>query len=229
MIANSSVLQNEDGRYERKFQISGLSAIELELLVRNHPSFFYKAFPRRFVNNIYFDSPNFDNFTDNIEGSPVREKARVRWYGDSFPHIHSPVLEVKRKFGLLGFKEQTLLQSFEISSSSPVQSVLDAVKESFAGISSVTRPVLLNRYGRDYFISADKKFRITIDQQLTYCFIGSFKGIWRFIEPESDIIIMELKYHPSLDKEAAVVTNGFPFRVTKSSKYAKGIYSTLGM
>ena len=222
-------LQDEDGRYERKFQISGFSFAELKIMIRNHPSFFTKAFPYRFVNNIYFDSPDLDNFTDNIEGSPIREKARIRWYGDSFPYINSPVLEFKKKIGLLGFKQQIALESFNLSSSSPIDSISEAVREIFFRDSNRFRPVLLNRYMRDYFISADNKFRITLDQKLTYCHISTFKGIWNFIEPELDVIIMELKYHPSLDKEAAVLTNHFPFRVTKSSKYAKGVYSTIGM
>ncbi len=223
------MLQNEDGRYERKFQISRLSAAELKILIYSHPAFFTEAFPYRFVNNIYFDSPDFDNYTDNIEGSPIRQKARIRWYGDSFPYINFPVLEFKKKFGLLGFKQQIALESFKLSSSSPVESILDAVRGNFSKASPLIRPVLLNRYRRDYFISADNKFRITLDQKLTYCHIGTFKGIWNFIEPELGVIIMELKYHPSLDKEAAVLTNHFPFRVTKSSKYAKGIFSTMSM
>lgn len=217
-------MKETDGRYERKFQILTVGVEELRLLIYSHPAFFTEAFPPRIVNNIYFDTPEFDNFVDNIEGSPIRQKARLRWYGDSFPTIESPKLEFKKKIGLLGFKQLIKLKSFTISSSSPIESISEAVRGCFPKDSSQFTPVLLNKYKREYFISADNKFRITIDQNLEYCEINPFKGIWNLIEPEPDLIVMELKYHHSLDGEAGALTNHFPFRVTKSSKYAKGIY-----
>ena len=47
---------------------------ELEFLVKTLPTGFSEIFKKRQVNNIYFDTFNFDSYTDNIDGSPVRKK-----------------------------------------------------------------------------------------------------------------------------------------------------------
>ena len=46
---------------------------------------------------------------------------------------------------------------------------------------------------------------------------------WLFIEPEIIHTIMELKYHPNVESVVSTITNYFPFRVAKSSKYANGV------
>jgi hypothetical protein len=42
-----------------------------------------------------------------------------------------------------------------------------------------------------------------------------------------DSVIMELKYDECNDLSAEKITNSFPFRLTKSSKYIMGIQATL--
>ena len=54
--------------------------------------------------NFYFDSVNFNNYYDNLDGNIFRTKIRIRWYGDLFGYIENPVLELKIKNGLLGNK-----------------------------------------------------------------------------------------------------------------------------
>ena len=36
-------------------------------------------------------------------------------------------------------------------------------------------------------------------------------------------VILEIKYDDKYDLEAAKISNNFPFRLTKSSKYSRGI------
>ncbi len=83
-------------------------------------------------------------------------------------------------------------------------------------------PSLLNRYSRQYFISFDNNFRLTIDDKLSYFGIGN--GLNNFMEKHiSDDTIVELKYDYKHDgKDAAYITNDLPFRLTKSSKYVNG-------
>ena len=82
---------------------------------------------------------------------------------------------------------------------------------------------LINRYRRKYFQSADRKFRITIDTDMesyqptqTQCLLLN-KSTDRFNT------VLELKYTKEWDQYAHTITNYFPFRVTKHSKYAIGI------
>ena len=84
-------------------------------------------------------------------------------------------------------------------------------------------PVLLNRYRRKYYESNDKKFRITIDDDQSFYKIKAYNNDFLYKYEDSDSIIVELKYNINSDSEVANITNALPFRLTKSSKYARGI------
>jgi SPX domain protein involved in polyphosphate accumulation len=215
-------------RYERKFLISELTRHEIELLVRLHPAIFVEIYHRRFVNNIYFDSLNMKSYFDNSDGLRNRRKVRIRWYGDLFGFIEKPVLELKHKNGLLGRKESYPLPPFSISPDFRPEGVVEAFKK--AEIPEVLRmdmlslqPTLLNRYSRRYFQSASRNYRITIDSDMEFYRIdlpGS-----ALLEKSVDMAntILELKYDRDNDRNAATITNFFPFRLSKNSKYAGGV------
>jgi len=84
-------------------------------------------------------------------------------------------------------------------------------------------PVLLNRYVREYFISDDEKCRITLDRDLSFYRIHAGSNSFQIAHNVSDDVIMEMKYDPSDEKTSVAVSQHFPFRVTKSSKYVIGI------
>jgi hypothetical protein len=86
-------------------------------------------------------------------------------------------------------------------------------------------PRLANSYTRKYYLSADKRFRLTVDTDIRFFQLGffhpNFKG--QYLDDQS--IVVELKYSSSDkdDLDAGEVTNNFPFRVTKNSKYVGGV------
>ena len=92
-------------RYERKYFITEITYGDIDSIVKLHPAMFSEIFHKRSVNNIYFDSPDLNNYFDNIDGNMYRVKSRIRWYGRTFGVIEKPVLELKIKNGLLGRKE----------------------------------------------------------------------------------------------------------------------------
>jgi hypothetical protein len=85
------------------------------------------------------------------------------------------------------------------------------------------KPVLLNHYKRRYFMTPDKRFRLTIDSELTYYFLNSshFRFMNKEVEPEANII--ELKYDSKDDADAKKISSLLPFRMTKNSKYLTGV------
>lgn len=215
-------------RYERKFLISRIDRISVENLILKNPAFFTEIFHERWVNNIYFDYQAFNNFIDNIEGNMFRKKYRIRWYGEMLNNIDKPILELKIKEGLLGDKKSFKLIPFRIDKGINSSVFKDVIKNS--NIDSKTKlnmqdqiPVMLNRYKRKYFESSDKKFRITIDDQQSFYKLNSFNNTFLQKLIDSKNVILEIKYNKKYDSEAAKITNNFPFRLTKSSKYAKGI------
>lgn len=226
MIQN--LLQISDFRYERKSFITSLSRHEVETLVKGHPAMFLEAYSPRYVNNIYFDTPNMDHYFANVDGVSNRLKVRIRWYGNLFGIVEKPVLELKVKKGMLGGKLQYPLPSFTLNhelSRIKMQESLESatLPENLNEYLKSMNFALLNRYYRKYFISVDNKFRITLDNNLEYYRIKSHTNYFFDKTVDSENTVFELKYHEDDDNAAENIMNLFPLRVTKNSKYVSGI------
>lgn len=230
MKRNNLIISNY--RYERKFFITNISKYEVECIVKMHPIIFSEIYHKRFVNNIYFDSFNYNNFRDNVEGATDRIKIRIRWYGVLFGYIKNPILEIKIKKGLLGKKISIPIKSFDLTRDLNISEVLKSIKglKEVIGIDFETLiPSLLNRYSRKYYQSSDKKFRITIDSEQSFYQINKKNNLFLDLHTDNNSVILELKYNQSYDKEVNYITSKFPFRVTKSSKYVNGIQKVFQM
>ena len=86
-------LPNNSYRYERKFFLQTMDRISVENLIMSHPALFTEIYHERYINNIYFDNLDFNNFEDNVHGNIHRKKYRIRWYGKMLSEIESPNLE----------------------------------------------------------------------------------------------------------------------------------------
>jgi len=218
----------EKFRYEKK-AIVELDKSEMEDVIKHNPAFFSELFHERKVNNIYFDSLNFNNYSEHISGNTNRLKIRIRWYGEIFGKIEKPVLEIKIKRGQLGRKISFPLKSFtfdktfsqrffkrEIISKSDLPSWLCEILLS-------NSPTLLNSYKRKYFISKDKKYRITLDSDFLFLKIESSNNLFAEKIVNKEILILELKYNQEAHSGAHFLTQHFPFRFEASSKYIIGL------
>ncbi|MCJ7733017.1 MAG: VTC domain-containing protein [Anaerolineales bacterium] len=215
-------------RYERKYFVDQLDARQAIVLIKRHPAMFSEIYPARYINNIYLDSPLMDNYHDNLEGTPERRKARVRWYHDLFRQVEQPQLEFKIKKGEMGNKIQynfpafgfnqefndLLFRSLVRSSDLPldVRSFLQTVE-----------PVLVNRYRRWYFATPDRQFRVTVDTGLSFYHLNKLNNQFLHHQVDHQSIVIELKYQRENDSLADRISTGFPFRMTRSSKFVQGI------
>lgn len=220
--------QSEQLRYERKFMITDYSYSEVEQFIKFHPGCFSGIFQERMVNNIYLDTFGMNNYHDNIDGQQLRTKTRIRWYGNLFGRINTPVLEYKIKRGLLGYKNSFALNPFLLDSKFDKQQLRAALAVKTVNENVRTEilsliPTLLNSYRRRYFLSKDKKFRITIDHDLTYYQISYLQN--KFVNKYQDFrsTILELKYDSVFEEDAKEIVSLFPFPITKNSKYLQGI------
>ena len=215
-------------RFERKFSIPELSIHEVDDFVKKHPSMFYEIFHTRFVNNIYFDSVDLQNYYDSIHGSSYRVKIRIRWYGELFGEIINPVLEFKIKDGIAGRKLSFPIKPFVLDKDFSAKKNRDILFESEIPPEIKYRfnylfPVLLNRYKRKYFQSSDRKFRVTLDNNLSFHRINILNNHFLNNHTDKQNIVLELKYDHLFETTAEHVTNSFPFRLVRSSKYVMGI------
>ena len=218
----------EQFRYERKFYLEKLTREKIETTLKFHPSIFREIHHERTVNNIYFDSFNLQNYFDNLSGVNRRLKVRIRWYGNLFGFIEKPMLEFKLRHNLNIGKIVYPLKSFTLDSSFSIDIIRKTFKESSLnealGLYLMELNFsLLNNYRRKYFLSADKKFRITIDTDMQVHKISPYRNSFLCKSTNYNDTILELKYNKSQSDFADNITSYFPFRVTKSSKYVDGI------
>lgn len=219
----------ETYRYERKFVVEELTLPQVIAVLRLHPKMFYAPYPPRQINNLYLDTADLESYFDNVHGSPRRRKVRVRWYGELCGEIHHPVLEIKVKDGLPGYKHSYPLRSFELNryfSDRRFQRALDGcgLPAAVRGDLRAMNVVLLNRYCRRYYASRDGSFRVTLDTDLRFYKINGAAGntlLHRQVNFRD--IIVELKYELKQETQADRVAGFFPFRITRSSKYVQGM------
>ncbi len=218
----------DDYRFERKYHIQDLNLHEVEMWVRRSPCLFRECFPPRYINNIYFDTPELDNYHENLGGQAARTKLRLRWYGDYLYNPSKTTLEYKIKQGMVGTKESYKLPALSLKpgfgydglktywDSCPLP---DRVKEDAA----VVLPTIGNRYRRKYFLSMDGDYRITIDSELSFIAIERFDNSFERIRKLHQSVIVELKYQGSIATLDERLMNFFPFRITRMSKYVSGV------
>lgn len=216
------------GRYERKLLVTGISRANIEHILRLHPAQFSEIYTQRYVNNCYFDTPDLRLLWDAVQGHSHRLKVRVRWYGDLFGPLARPVLELKRKRGLVGTKESVALSPLAFDADADLGTLdhwLGAVEApaSIMGMAGALRPALVNRYSRRYFQSADRRFRLTIDSECEYYSAEAPRHRACRLVVDDITTIVEVKYAVDHDTEAEFITSAFPFLITKSSKYVTGM------
>ena len=228
MMLKTDLSGFENFRCEKKFVVSGLDLYEVEHLIKHHPAIFSEMFRERTVNNIYLDSVDFKNYREHVEGTCERLKARIRWYGDIFNFIEKPVLELKIKNNELGKKLHFPLRSFVLDkdfSQGLLQKVFSEseLPEWLIEKLRLYYPTLLNSYKRKYFISVNKKYRITLDRDMKFFKIRNKNNFFSELMADEETYIVEIKYSSKDYEKTDNITEHFPFRLVAHSKYLCGI------
>ncbi len=208
-------------RYERKYKVSDMSHHVLLQSIRLHPMSLRKIYPDRQINNIYFDTVGLQCYHDNVNGISERQKFRVRWYGNDVRNIQEPNLEIKYRMSEVGSKKIFPIANFELFDLKNVTKEVNHVLDKRNDLT----PVLLNSYNRSYYGTPDKKYRITVDSNLRYFSFFSANRFIRYMTKE-EAIVMEIKYEMEDDDYTDRLTQFFPLRQTKSSKYVTGVQMT---
>lgn len=219
---------NTGYRYERKYVVRGLPVQVVESIIKMNPAGFSEIFHRRQVNNIYFDTFGLKSYFDRIAGTSNSIKMRIRWYGEFFREIPRSFLEFKIKRGPLGKKYIYELDSFCLDrnfSTVSVRALLQSSKvPEFLKVSfESVEPVILNKFNRKYFLSADTKFRLTIDSEIRYYRMDNFLNMFMDSFSDRDTVVVEIKYSRDDDDSVAAVTNFLPFRISRNSKYINAL------
>lgn len=191
--------QSQPARLERKYYISNHQNYILRPYIKLTSNGLTEIYYQRKINNIYFDTNNLSFYKDNLIGAKDRLKLRLRWYGNQ--KMTRPNLEIKMKEANLVYK---LVTPFNDQLSPPIKELIKRLKPSVA-----------NSYYRRYFLTQDKKVRLTVDTQISFNKIKSLKTV------------IELKYMLEDENATCRLINQFPFNLQKNSKYVDGIASNL--
>jgi len=212
-------------RQERKFVAAGWPPAVLTALLAGHPARFRRHHPPRWVNSLYYDTPRLDAYRATVEGATQRSKLRLRWYGPLLPSGSETALELKTKVGLIGYKRRRPVEGFCAGGDRPGWRLADlpGPAPTRALRWRGWRPVVVVRYRRAYLLSADGRFRVTIDTDLVYHRPSALQGRagrgWAVRHGP----VVELKYALDADADAPGVAAALPLRLSRSSKYAGGI------
>lgn len=223
-------MSEADLRYERKTVLDLVDCQEALQIVKYHPLLFREIFAARRVNSIYFDDAEFSHYQENLAGVSRRRKIRLRWYGPREGFIPSATLEVKEKKSALGLKHRAKVQDITFPSEDFVSKLFDKLEKSSASSEvqeyiKYLRPAVLCSYQRRYFLSADKKYRLTLDWDISSVRLG-FDGSLG-IERSDSRIIIEIKYDAADESPDLNLFNQLPLRVNKNSKYTNAIESVV--
>lgn len=215
-------------RFERKFFIPQASVPSVDILIKLQSALFQRLYHERRVNNLYFDTTTLHHYHSHIAGAAVRSKVRVRWYGEMFGTIDSPVLEIKMKSGEVGRKKSFHLPPFTLKDSLDQHTLFTLLDNSSVPAYwkeqlKELRPVLLNSYVRTYWISADHAVRLTEDKEWVSYYAATSSLLQLSTPVRHEGVVMEMKYALADQEKAAVIGAKWPWRLTRNSKYVIGL------
>jgi|WetSurMetagenome_2_1015567.scaffolds.fasta_scaffold76725_2 hypothetical protein len=215
-------------RYERKFVATELTGEGAVSLVKQHPALFREAYPPRLVTSVYLDTPSLSDYHAHVGGAGRRSKTRVRWYGAQREVIEAPFLERKVKAGPVGDKESFALGRLCLPSLYGTHALRRSLESAdlpglLRAALALRQPSAANRYRRRYFESADRRFRITVDEAFEVLRVQPvFRPAERGLR-SSRLVIVELKFAPADAEDGADIAAHLPFRLAQFSKYLASI------
>ena len=189
---------------------------------------FLNSYPDREVNSIYFDNYSFNGIKDNLSGLSKRKKIRLRWYSKD-TEFNNPILEVKKRSGRVGSKDKFIIKNLStkelIHKNSGVitKMVFDFIRKNYSDTiinSEYYHPILLVNYNRKYLQKSG--VRITLDSNINFRDIASYKKINYFKKKEYRNYILEIKFSIKMKRYVSELIRKLNLTPQRHSKYLIG-------
>jgi len=219
----------ENHRYELKFNLNEVEYNELKYFIIKQG--FFKSYPNRKINSLYFESLKFDSVMENISGVSQREKYRLRWYDNK---AFTPIFEKKIRNGRIGRKVSFKIKNLseKIIEKTSVIKLSELIFESLKNdhdyyMSDYFNPIIFINYQREYYINRNG-IRLTIDKNINFKQIRSNKTISQSKKIKHHSYIMELKFDVEKKDILKQLIQKLNLRWERHSKYLTGL-SRLGI
>jgi hypothetical protein len=216
-------------RYEIKFPINQNEMVEVLYFLKKNK--FYKSYPSRYINSLYFDTIDNKSVAYNLAGLSNRHKVRLRWYDDS----QLPIFEIKSREGRIVYKQKIEVDFLSIQYINRTN-LYEIRKNIFKYITYQKKfdlrlinfyfPNLFVNYNREYY-ELNKDIRLTIDKNIKFKNISLNKKINYYKNVNYNKIIVELKFPIHLKEIMIELIRYFNISPTRHSKYLVGM-SKLG-
>lgn len=223
----------QDARFEIKCVARESEADKLRQWLRLHWACFYRPYPERWVNTVYFDTLHYFAYTENLSGASFRTKVRYRWYGrHDFPE--KGVVEIKRKRNSFGWKlrfkvDESPYKKGDAWSCFHRKLVNQMPEEAKIWLQSNPQPIIIIRYLRFYYATRDTRIRVTIDiKQSVYD--QRYKPYPNVsLKANTPVyLVLEVKFSRRDNAYASRILQGLPLRVSRNSKFMNGVKAVSG-
>lgn len=222
-------------RYEIKYVLDPNSLNRFSVWLAG-AAYFRRAFPCREVNSVYFDTSEMAAAMDNLAGISIRNKFRLRWYSgldsSQSPNIDQPKFEIKSKQGRLGQKFDRTISAIDVESiyKNDAEHLASQVRKELVYNDwpdlnmhpDFLDPKLLVKYKRSYYVGPED-IRVTVDRNISFGDILSNTHHKIIGQQSYSKAIIEFKFPPKSQHQAAEIMSSLPFYPVRSSKYLTGL------
>ncbi|MEA4907214.1 MAG: VTC domain-containing protein [Chloroflexi bacterium] len=219
-------------RYELKMDCEAIHLCVVRSWMQTNSAGFKRAYPPRQVNSLYFDTYDLDSYNRHIEGLYERYKLRLRWYGQELKTAAGGQFELKKKHGPvgdklvlpLGYPVQLQGRSWQAVEGSFKAAVASEAAAPFRENLSLSRPLVLTTYWREYYLSGNGRVRLTLDTRLcAYDQWNTAGPNLRFPTPSLDSVIVEFKCEVPDARYLSDLLAEWPLRVHTHSKFIAAV------
>ena len=228
-------------RYEFKFLLNKKKAKQIENEIKNFMILDENALKNKnnkyFVRSLYFDTPNYANFYEKVDGIKIRKKFRIRSYTDKMKENSSLFLEMKGRRNQRTYKIRTqilhkhlkyildknkfnLLKSLYSKKNIVINDfIYDTLKK------KIEPKVIVDYYRKPYVNKFGLLFRLTFDTNVLSSpgkNIFESKGNLNFKECMAGKTILELKFERSIHPWFHKIIQNYDLVRLSISKFALG-------
>ena len=229
-------------RYEFKFLLSKKKANQIESEIKNFMILDENALRKKnkkyFVRSLYFDTPEYSNFYEKVDGIKIRKKFRIRSYSSDKEKNPNLFLEMKGRKNQKTYKLRTPILNDHLEyflDKKKVMSLLKFYSKDnkvisdfiFESLKKNIEPKVVVDYNRRPYINKfGILFRLTFDTNLkSSCGVDIFddKKNFNFKECVSGQTILELKFERSIQPWFHRIIQSYNLMRLSVSKFALGM------